>query len=74
MSNDVAAAEDPYNQSDVANRIFQTSLSAAIQLMRKWGEAHRFLKSFPTTIATKILTSLFTQRAANATRLAVGSY
>jgi len=63
MSNDVAAAEDPYNQSDVDNRIFQTSLSAAIELMRKWGEVHRFLKTFPTTIATKILTSSNVARA-----------
>lgn len=74
MSNDVAAAEDPYNQGDVDNRIFQTPLSAGIKLVRKWGEAHRFLKSLPTTIATKILTPLFTQRAANAPRLAVCPY
>jgi len=63
MSNDIAAAEDSNNQGDVDNRIFQTSLSAAIKLVRKWGEAHRFLKSFPTTIATKILTSSYVARA-----------
>ena len=34
MSNDVAAAEDPYDQGDIDNRIFQTSLSAAIYLAR----------------------------------------
>jgi hypothetical protein len=63
MSDDVAAAEDPYNQGDVDNRIFQTSLSTAMKLVRKWGEAHRFLKSLPTTIATKILTSCNVARA-----------
>ena len=74
MSNDVTAAEDPYDQGNVDNRISQASLSAAISLVRKWGEAHRFLKSLPATIATKILTPLSMQRAANAHGLAVCPY
>ncbi len=46
MSNDVAAAENPDDQGDVDNRIFQTSLSAAIKLVEEVGEAHRFPKPF----------------------------
>jgi len=42
MSDYVAAAQNRDNQSNVDERIFQTLLSATIELVRKWGEAHRF--------------------------------
>ena len=33
MSNDVAAAQNPDNQGDVDNRIFQTSISVTISFL-----------------------------------------